>query len=90
MIDELSKEPLAGALEAADALLLNNGCTMRGVVSPRGSRRRVGASLQLGHVAKVFEEHLHKDMMMPSKTKKIMALLRPCGFRRWVLIERLG
>ena len=53
------------------------------MLSPRGSRRRAGASLQLGHVVHVFEEHLYKDMVMPCKSKKIMALLRPYDLRRW-------
>ena len=61
------------------AFLLNNICTMIGMVSPRGYRRRVGGGFQLGHVVNVFEEHLHEDMAMPCKSKKIMALLRPCG-----------
>ena len=62
---------------------------MGGMLGPRGSRRRVGANLQLGHVVLVFEDHLHEDMMMPCKSKKIMALLRPCGFRR-VIDRALG
>ena len=72
------------------AFLLNNGCTARGMVGPRGSRRRVGASLQLGHVVQVFEEHLHEDMIMPCKSKMIKPLLRPYDLRRWVVIGRLG
>ena len=63
---------------------------MRGMLSTRGSRRRVGAGLQLGHVVQVFEENLHEDMVMPCKPKKIMALLRPYDLRRWILIGRLG
>ena len=63
------------------AFLFNGGYKMRGMVSFRGSRRRVDAGLQLSHVVQVFEEHLHGDMMMLWKSKNIMALLRPCGFR---------
>ena len=42
-------------------------------MSPRGSRRRAGACLQLGHVVQVFEELLCEDMVMPFKSKKVMA-----------------
>ena len=63
---------------------------MRGIVGLRGNRRWVGASPQLGHVVQIFEELLLEDMMMPYKSKKVMALLRPNGFRRWILIDRVS
>ena len=51
-----------------------------GESSPRGPRRRVSARLQLSHVVKVFEEHLHKDMtnaVQVYEARFIAAALRP-------------
>ena len=60
------------------AFLLNNGCTMRGVVGPRVPRRRVGTILQLVRVVQVSEEHLHEDVVMQCKSKRIMVSVSLC------------
>ena len=44
--------------------LLNNGCTMRGVVCSRWCRRRASACLQFGHVVQGSEGHLHECEIM--------------------------